>query len=200
MHPTRKQRAKERHSRQADLMSDLKNWDILLGSYSGNEIESNSEDSNIEVDLEYNRPRPEVVQNGEDFRSLSNSNSIENSDITFETMRLVNSEVSEKIDEFKMKLNSQIAETINLVISEKILPNIQNFMTSQNPVIRKEMDHRSRVIHRTAEMRSTKNAWKSNSKPISANGYQCDYLREDSDISQSSDEDHDSNSFSILST
>ena len=49
---TRKQRAKERRARQADMMSDVENSDVMLGSYSRNELESNSEERNIEVDLE----------------------------------------------------------------------------------------------------------------------------------------------------
>ena len=43
---TRKQRAKERRSRQVDLMSDTENLDIMLGSYSRNELENNSVDRN----------------------------------------------------------------------------------------------------------------------------------------------------------
>ena len=94
----------------------------MLGSYSRNENESNSEDRNIEKDIESNRLRLEIVQNGEDLRSLLNPNSRENREITFETMRLVNSEVSKKIDELKRDSNSRVAETINSVISEKKNP------------------------------------------------------------------------------
>ena len=41
MPSTRKQRAKERRSRQVDLMSDVEDLDVMLGSYSRNEMESN---------------------------------------------------------------------------------------------------------------------------------------------------------------
>ena len=75
MPSTRKQRAKKKRSRQVDLMSDTENLDIMLGSYSRNELESNSMERNDEVDHESDRTRHDLVQNSEDFRSLLNSNS-----------------------------------------------------------------------------------------------------------------------------
>ena len=93
MPSTRKHRAKERRSRQADIMSDVENLDVMLGSCSRNELESNSEDRNVEVALESNRPGQDVIQN-EQFRSFLNSNSRENSEIIMEKVRLVNSQVS----------------------------------------------------------------------------------------------------------
>ena len=94
MPPTRKQKANDRLSRQAYLMSVVENVDVMLGSYSRNELKGNSEDRNVEVDLGSDRPRRDAIQNSEGFRSLFNSNSSrENSDITLETVRLVNSEV-----------------------------------------------------------------------------------------------------------
>ena len=121
------------------------------------------------MDFGSDRTRPGVVQIGEYFRSLLKSNSGENSESTIETMRLVNSEVSNKMDEVKRDLNTQIVDTINSVISEEILPNIQNTMTSQNPVFREEVDHRSSRLSRIAEGKRATNAWKTNSKPISVN-------------------------------
>ena len=103
MPSARKERAKERRSRQADLTSDVEHLDVTLGSYSRNELESNSEDRN--VDLGSDRPRQDVIQNSEDFRSLLNSNSRENSETTIETVRLVISEVSRRIVEPKRDLN-----------------------------------------------------------------------------------------------
>ena len=62
MPSTRKPRAKERRSRQVHLMSDTENLDRKLGTYSRNELESNSGDRNDEVDLESNRTRVDVVK------------------------------------------------------------------------------------------------------------------------------------------
>ena len=33
MSSTRKQKAKEKRSRQSDVMSDLENWDVMLGNF-----------------------------------------------------------------------------------------------------------------------------------------------------------------------
>ena len=52
MPSTRKQKAKERRSRQVDLMSDVENLDVMLGAYSRDELGSNSRDGNDEVYLE----------------------------------------------------------------------------------------------------------------------------------------------------
>ena len=67
MPSTRKQKAKERRSRQVDLMSDTENLDIMLGSYLRNELESNSVDRNDEMDHESDRTRQDIAQNSENF-------------------------------------------------------------------------------------------------------------------------------------
>ena len=169
MPSNRKHRAKERRSRQADLTSDLGNVDVMLGVYSRNELESNSGDRNDEVDLASDRTRGDVAQNSEDFRSLLNSNRRENSESTIETMRLVNSEVSRKIDELRRELNSQLVDAINSAITEKVLPDIRNIVTSQNPVFREEVDHRSSRLSRTTEGKKHQNAWRNIQNPSSIN-------------------------------
>ena len=53
---TRRQKAKKRPSRQLDIMSDVENADVLLGSYSGN-IEGNDNSENeMNLDSESSRP------------------------------------------------------------------------------------------------------------------------------------------------
>ena len=95
-------------------------------------------DRNDEIDRESDRTRQDVAQNSEDFMSLLNSNSRENSESTVETMRLVNSEISKQMDGLRKDLNSQIIDAINSVISEKVLPDIRNIMADQNPVFRNQ--------------------------------------------------------------
>ena len=124
-------------------MSDTEILDIMLCSYSRNELESNSVDRNDELDRESDRTRHDLVQNSEDFISILNSNGRENSESTVETMRLVNFEISKQMDGLRKDLKSQIMDAMNSVINEKILPDIRNTMTSQNPVFRDEVDHRS---------------------------------------------------------
>ena len=151
MPSTRKQTAKERRSRQADLMSDIENVDVMLGSYSRNELESNSGNVKDEMDFESDRTRQDVVQNSEDFRSLLISNSRENSESTIETLRLVNSEVSKKMNELKSDLNTQIADTIISIAIEKNLQKNQHTTTSQNPVFRADVDHGSSRLNKAAK-------------------------------------------------
>ena len=47
MPSTRKQKAMEKRSRQSDMMSDMENLDVMLGSYSRNEIGSQN-NGNVE--------------------------------------------------------------------------------------------------------------------------------------------------------
>ena len=158
MPSTRKQRAKERRSREVDLMSDAETLDISLGSHSRNEPENNSVDENDEMDRESDRTRHDMAQNSEDFRSLLNSNNKENSESTVETMRLVSSEISKQMDGLRKDLNLLIVESINSVINEKVLPDIRNTMENRNPVSRDEKDRRSSRLNRTAEEENTENA------------------------------------------
>ena len=190
MPSTRKQRAKERRSRQLDIMCDTENLDVMLGSYPRNEL-GNDSDRNVEIDLGSDRTREDPLQNSEDFRSLLNSNSNENSLSTAETMRLVNSEITKKIDELRRELNSQLVDVINSAITEKVLPDIRNLVSNQNPVFREEVDQRSSGLNRTTEAKFVKNAWKGNSKLNLATSSRQDYFRRNSENSQSSDDGHE---------
>ena len=131
MPSTRKQRAKEKRSKQVEMMSDTENLDIMLGTYSRNELESNSKERNNEVDHESDRTRHDLVQNGEDFRPLLNSNSRENSESTVENMRLVSSEISKQMDGLRKDLNSQIMEALNSVIKDRRRGNYWKCMEKQ---------------------------------------------------------------------
>ena len=68
-------------------------------------------------------------------RSLLNTNSREVSEITIETVRMNNcvimSQVTKKLHEIKLSLNSQIVEAINSAIAEQFLPSIQNSLGSR---------------------------------------------------------------------
>ena len=92
-------------------MSDVENVNVRLGSYSRND-ECNDQ-SEIELTLcsESSRPQRNSNLTGEDFRSLL-ANSRENSEITNETTRLINEEISNqmsrRLSEIKTSLISQI--------------------------------------------------------------------------------------------
>ena len=143
----RKQKAKERRSRQLEMLSDVENEDIMLGSYS-REDEDNKASEN-EANLYSGSSRPQQSSNalGEDFRSLLNTNSRENSDIAIETTRLINEEVSSqmsrKLNEIKNSLNIQIQDAISSAITQQILPSIQNTLQTQTRTKRNTMDRGS---------------------------------------------------------
>ena len=156
MPSTRKQKAREKRSRQSDVMSDLENVDIMLGNYSRNELDSQLGERETELDLEFNGPQT-ANPISEDFRSLINTNSRENSEITIETARLLNSEitsqVTRKLDEIRSDLNSQILEVINSAITEKVLPSIQNILGVQNPESDAIRDSQSGRLNKSPEDR-----------------------------------------------
>ena len=87
---------------------------------------------------------------GEDFRSLLNTISRENSEITIET-RMINEEISNqrsrKLNEIKNSLNIQIQDAISSAITEKILPSIQNTLEMQDRVNHTMVDRGSIGLH-----------------------------------------------------
>ena len=92
MPSTRKQKAKEKNSRQSDVMSDIENMDVLLGTYSRNlSVEELYE--NVEIDLRSNGPRQDMVRNCEDFRTLLNTKSRSENGVAIATTRLVSTEI-----------------------------------------------------------------------------------------------------------
>ena len=72
MPSTRKQKARAMRCRLSDVMPDLENMDVMLGSYSRNEVERHQGDGVIDVDLEANGPQNNVIPISEDFMSLLN--------------------------------------------------------------------------------------------------------------------------------
>ena len=57
MHSTRKQKAKERRSRQLDIMSDVENVDIVLGSYSRDDERNDQSGDELNSDSGSSRPQ-----------------------------------------------------------------------------------------------------------------------------------------------
>ena len=147
MPSTRKRKARERLSRQLDMLSDLENVDIMLGSYSRDDEENDISENGVNLDSMSNRPQQSSNVIGEDFRSLLNTNSRENSEITIETTRMINEEISNqmsrKLNEIKNSLNIQIQDAISSAITEKILPSIQNTLQMQERVNYTMMDRGS---------------------------------------------------------
>ena len=182
MPSTRKQKAKEGRSRQLDMLSDVENVDIMLGSYSRDEEENIASENEVNLDSGSSRPQQNSNAIGEDFRSLLNTNSRENSEITVETTRMISEEISNqmsrKLNEIRNSLNSQIHEAINSVMTETVLPSIQNTLgthgnmnyitmdqasvgphkspSSTNFVLR---DHKSSGLQRNSEVGNAQKSW-----------------------------------------
>ena len=148
---TRRQQAKERRSRKLDMMSDVENVDIMIGSYSRDEDRNERIGSELNLDLGSNRPQQSSNLVGEDFRSLLSTNSRENSEVTVETNRMISEEnsnqMSRKLNEIKESLNYQIRDAISNAITDQILPSIQNTLSKHGKVDYTVMDQRSSGPH-----------------------------------------------------
>ena len=150
MPSTKKQKAKERRSRQLDIMSDVENVDVMLGSYSRNNGEEDQNKNELNLDSESSRPQTNSNMTGEGFRSLL-TNSRENSEITIEAARLINEEISSqmarKLDEIRTSLNSQIQDAIITAITSTVLPTIQNTLNMQGKTNSTVVDRESNGPH-----------------------------------------------------
>ena len=96
MPSTRRQKAEERRSRQLDMSSDVENVDIMLGNYSRDDEENKIKENGVNLDSGSDRPQQSSNVIGEDFRSLLNTNSRENSEITIQNTRMINDEISNR--------------------------------------------------------------------------------------------------------
>ena len=136
MPSTRKQKAKEKRSRQSDVLSDIENLDVMLGSYQRDNSEMQDRTSENRIDLESNRREDSSNQNENNYRSYLNTNLSENSCLTVETSKVISSEissqVSRKFEELQSSLNPQILDVINTAIDTRVLPNIKNAVRRQN--------------------------------------------------------------------
>ena len=99
MPSTRKQKAKEKRSRQSDVMFNLENMKVMLGNYTGNRSDEELNE-NIEIGT-----RTDVARNFEDFRSLLNTEDRIENEVTVDTSRFNSTEksqqVSRELDELK---------------------------------------------------------------------------------------------------
>ena len=66
------QKAKQKCSRQLEIMSDVKNVDIMSGSYSRDEDSNNQREDELNLDSESNRPQQSSNIAGENFRTFIN--------------------------------------------------------------------------------------------------------------------------------
>ena len=202
-------------------MSDVENVDTMVGSYSRDE--NGNDESENEVNLDSGSSRPQQNSNlvGEDFRSLPNTNSRENSEITVEATRMINEEisnqVSRKLNETKTSMNYQIQDAINNAITEKVLPSIQNTLERQGRAGLTIVDRGSNKLHpslgtvnsNTEDLKSSERhgnpevenvlrAWEKRSKTF-PNHLNCKQRSRDSSVeSYDGEQNHDSHPFTFL--
>ena len=142
MPSTRKQKAKKRRSRQLDMLSDVENVDIMLGTYSREDEENNVSENEVNLDSGSSRPQRSSNVIREDFRSLLNTNSRENSEITIETSRLISEEIS---NQMSRELNE--IKTGLTAITSTVLPSIQNTLEMQGRSNFTMVDRESNGLH-----------------------------------------------------
>ena len=130
-------------------MSDNKNVDVMLGSYSRNDVGDDQSENQPNLDSESSRLQKNSNLTAEDFRSLL-TNSRENSEMTIET-RLINEKISNqmirRLNEIKTSINSQIHNAITAAITERVLPSIQNTLDMQGRVNFTVADQGSSGLH-----------------------------------------------------
>ena len=169
-------------------MSDTQNVDIMLGSYSRNDEEVGHSESELNLNSGSRRPQKNSNETGEDFRSLL-TNSRDNSEITIETSRMNNEEISNQLtrrfSEIKSSLNFQIQSAISAAITETVVPSIQNTLDMQGrtnftvvdrgsnepyPGIRTANstaeDQRSSELQRNPEAGNVQKTWVKRSKTV----------------------------------
>ena len=201
MPSTRKQKAREKRSRQSDVMSDLENMNVMLGNYQENQSDIDLNE-NVEMDLRSNGTRTDMVRNCEDFRTLLTSEGRNRYEIPTETNRLITeeitSQINRKIDELKRNLDTQITESINSAIHDSILPSIQNSLSGQNSGLGTNVDSRSSRLSRNAEGKKHQSAWGDTHCRIHSNSNNHPHSRDDSLSSLDCRDDHDTLKHSFL--
>ena len=194
MPSTRKQKAREKRSRQSDVMSDLENMNVMLGNYPENQSDVDLNE-NVEVDSRSNGTRTDMVRNCEDFRTLLASEDRNRCGMTMETNRLISEEISyqmnRKMDELKRNLDTQITESNNSAIHDSILPSIQNSLSGQNSGIGTNVDSRSSGLSRITEGKKHQSAWGNTQNRVQSDLNNHPRSRDSSISSMDRRDDHD---------
>ena len=134
MPSTRRQKAKARQSREMDMMSDLDNLDIMQGNWNDNPIErelaSALELSSVQEDIEDN------IHQRSDYRDFAYENDpLRQNDVrqSFETFSNGFSlRLSQEMDSMMSMVHNQINRVISTAISERVIPEIQNIVSSMS--------------------------------------------------------------------
>ena len=149
--PTTRKQKKARKSREAEMLSDIENLDIMLG---GNHFNRNGRSESVnsnqagrpeslfgdEFEDENENEFPNPGNNGPSPNTELGQNSIRESS-SVEINRLsseLNSRISREMDEMMNSVSVQIQRAINEAISSQILPQIQNAVMAGSGQLTKE--------------------------------------------------------------
>ena len=125
MPSTRRQKAKARKSREMDMMSDFENMDIMIGNGESNPIEreiaSLIEESSVLGDVESS------MYSRNDFRETSNEINAPRQKEARDYMESFSNENS-----MMAMMHSQIIRAICLAVSDRVITEIKNIMSSMS--------------------------------------------------------------------
>ena len=134
MPSTRRQKAKAKKSREMDLMSDIDNLDVMLGSRDKNPIEKELPDaikqSSVQGDYETNEFQRTNYRNLVQENEPPGQNEVRRSFETFSNE--FNLRLSQEMDSMLSMVHNQINRAINTAISERVIPEIQNIVSSMS--------------------------------------------------------------------
>ena len=134
MPSTRRQKAKARKSREMDMMSDLDNLDVILGSGNDNPIERQLADA-IEQSLVQGDIEDSIHQRS-DYKDFAHENDpIRQNDVrqSFEAFsNEFNLRLSQEMYSMMSIVHKQINRAISTVISERVIPEILNIVSSMS--------------------------------------------------------------------
>ena len=134
MPSTRRQKAKARKSREMDMLSDIENMDVMLGNASNDPIERELvdaiEQSSVQRDIEAN----EYL--GNQYTSFPHENNLPRQDDIRQSLETFSNEfnlrLSQEMDSMMSMVHSQINRAISNAISERVIPEIQNIVSSMS--------------------------------------------------------------------
>ena len=134
MPSTRRQKAKARKSREMDILSDIENMDVMLGNENNNPIERELADaieqSSVQGDIESNTHLGNQYASFTYENNLSRQNYIRQSFETFSNE--FNLRLSQEMDSMLSMMHNQINRAINNAITEIVIPEIQNIVSSMS--------------------------------------------------------------------
>ena len=132
MPSTRRQKAKARKSKEMDMLSDMDNLDVMIGSENPleRELADVIDQSSINGDIEIGSHSRNDLGNFTQGNEPHGRNDIRQS---FETLsNEFNLRLSQEMDSMMAMVHSQINRAISTAISEKVLPEIQNIVSSMS--------------------------------------------------------------------